>query len=119
MNSGIIEKLSKVDIPCTNTGEEELQETFLPLKELETHCSQFLNPQIFPFLTLDDATSVEEWKFLKIFGVGVERNPDFYLEILRRLEESETSSPYRVYEEMQKKIWANSTSIDLERVQYV
>jgi hypothetical protein len=117
MNSGITEKLSQVLIPCTNAGWQELRETFLPLKELETHCSQFVNPQIFPFLTLGGATSVEAWKFLKILGVGVELNLDFYLEILLLLEESETSSPYRIYEEMQKKIWANSTSTDLKRVQ--
>jgi hypothetical protein len=103
INDELTKKLSKVVIPSTNIGRKKLQETFLPLKELVTHCKQFLDPEIFPFLILDDDSGIEQWKFLEIFGVGMESNLDFYLEILRRFKEKKVEFSYRIYEEIQRK----------------
>ncbi|KAE9369740.1 hypothetical protein N431DRAFT_493510 [Stipitochalara longipes BDJ] len=104
LNDKLTKKLSGVVIPCTNVGGEKLRETFLPLPELVAHCKEFLNPQIFPFLTLDDGSSIKDWKFLEIFGVGVETNLDFYLEILRRFKDNVQGFSYKIYEEIQKKL---------------
>jgi hypothetical protein len=119
VHPGLKQKISDVIIPSTNIGERKLRQTFLPLRELEAHCSEFLEPQIFPFLMFNDASSVEEWEFLKIFDVGVENNPEFCLEILRRFKESQITFSYKIYEEIQRKIWASTDqNADIERVQY-
>ena len=89
------QKISDVMVPSTNIGERELRRTFSPLRELEARCSEFLELQIFPFLTFNDTSSVEEWKFLKIFDVGVENNTNFCLEILRRFKENQTPFSYK------------------------
>jgi hypothetical protein len=119
INDDLTETLSEVDIPCTNVGSRKLKQTFLPLKELEKRCSEFLEPQNFPFLTLDDDTRIEEWKFLEILGVGVKSDLDFYLEILRRYKENSATFSYKIYEEIQKKIWASEEPTGLiDQVQY-
>jgi hypothetical protein len=108
-----------VIVPSTNVGKWELRRTFLPLRELEARCSDFLEPQIFPFLTFNDASSVEEWKFLETFSVGVENNTKFCLEILRRFEANQTPFSYKIYEEIQRKIWASTDrDADIKLVQY-
>jgi hypothetical protein len=113
------QKISDAMVPSTNIGKRKLCRTFLPLRELEARCSEFLDPQIFPFLTFNDASSVEDWKFLKIFDVGVENNPEFYLEILRRFKESQTIFSYKIYEEIQRRICVSTDrNADIKRVQY-
>ena len=110
--------LSDVMVPSTNIGERELRRTFLPLRELEVRCGEFLEPQIFPFLKLNHASSVEEWKFLKTFDVGVENNTNFCLEILRRFKGSQATFSYKIYEEIQRRIWASTDqNADIKRVQ--
>jgi hypothetical protein len=119
INYELIKKLSEVVIPCTNIGQRELRRTFLPLKELEICCSEFLEPQLFPFLVLDGASTVEEWKFLEMFGVGAKNGVHFCLEILRRFKENRLSFSYKIYEEIQRKVWASTDSnSDIQCVQY-
>jgi hypothetical protein len=113
------QEISSVRVTSTNIGERELRQTFLPLRKLKAQCSKFVEPQIFPFLTFHDASSIEEWKFLKIFDVGVENNTNFCLEILRRFKESETTFSYKIYEEIQRKIWVSTDrKADIKHVQY-
>ena len=113
------QKISNVIVPSTNIGKKKLHRTFLPLRELEARCSEFLEPQIFPFLTFNDSSSVEEWKFLETFSVGVENNTKFCLEILRRFKTNQTAFSYKIYEEIQRKIWAsNDRDADIKRVRY-
>lgn len=115
---GLKQTISNMTV-SSNIGKRKLSRTFLPLKELEARCSEFLEPQVFPFLTLNDASNIEEWDFLKIFDVGVGNNLEFSLEILRRYKESETTFSYKIYEEIQRKIWVSSDqNADIKRVQY-
>jgi hypothetical protein len=74
---------------------------------------------MFPFLTFDDTSSVGEWEFLEIFGVGVEINLDFCLEVLRRLKETESTFSYKIYEEIQRKLWTSADQdADADRIRY-
>jgi hypothetical protein len=104
----------------TNIGRRPLGRTYLPSKELEIRCSNFIGPRIFPSLTLDVPSKVEEWKFLEKFGVGVEINLEFYLEILRQYKHNNTPASYEIYEAIQKKIWASENQSEaVKHLQYV
>ena len=113
------QQIASLKIPCTNVGSMELGKTFIPLKDLEAQCSSFVEPGMFPFLKFDSVSTLEEWKFLETFGVHMESNLDFYLEILRRLKQANAKLSYPIYEEIQRKIWSsNDRKADAERVWY-
>ena len=113
------QQIASLKIPCTNVGSMELGKTFIPLKDLEAQCSSFVEPGMFPFLKFDSVSTLEEWKFLETFGVHMESNLDFYLEILRRLKQTNAKLSYQIYEEIQRKIWSsNDRKADAERVWY-
>lgn len=113
------QKISDVVVPSTNIGPRELRRTFLPLSGLEARARNFLDPGMFPFLTLNSTSSVEEWDFLKTLGVGVKFNIEFCLEVLRRLKETKASVSYKIYEEIQRIIWVSADeNADINRVRY-
>lgn len=114
INSELSGKISDVLVPSTNVGAMTLERTFLPLKDLVRHCSEFLDAVHFPFLILNDSSILEEWKFLSIFGVGMNNDLEFYMEVLRHCKASGSTLSYGLYEAIQRKYW-DSTNSDADR----
>jgi hypothetical protein len=114
INSELSSKISDVVIPSTNVGTMALKRTFLPLNDLVRRCSEFLDAVHFPFLILNDSSILEEWKFLCIFGVGMNNDLDFYMEVLCHCKASGSILSYGLYEAIQRKCW-DSTNSDADR----
>jgi hypothetical protein len=58
-----------------------------------------------PFLILDDASNLDEWRFLSSFDVGADDNLNFYLDVLRCYKSTGSDFPGRLYEAIQRKLW--------------
>jgi len=114
VNSELSGKISDVVVPSTNVGAMTLKRTFLPLKDLVRRCGEFLDAVHFPFLILNDSSILEEWKFLCIFGVGMNNDLEFYMEVLRHCKASGSTFSYGLYEAIQRKCW-DSTNSDADR----
>jgi hypothetical protein len=120
INPEICAEIMEVKVDCTEVGLTALDETFLPSKDLMTKCKKFLDVQKFPFLKIEDESSPDDWKFLKVFDVGVENTLNFYLQILHFSKLSDVSLRYEIYEEIQRKVWASSSpEEDKETVRFV
>lgn len=110
INSELSSKISDVVVPSTNVGAMTLKQTFLPLEDLVGRCSEFLDAVHFPFLILNDSSILEEWKFLCTFGVGMNNDLEFYMEVLRHCKASGSTFSYGLYEAIQRKCWDSTNS---------
>ncbi|KAF2181798.1 hypothetical protein K469DRAFT_752658 [Zopfia rhizophila CBS 207.26] len=72
------QEVSLTEFNCLGGKRASLCNTFLPFENATSEASSL------PFLDIDDPEH-DEWKFLETFGVGVEKNVQFYLRCLESI----------------------------------
>ncbi|RYO86238.1 hypothetical protein DL764_009033 [Monosporascus ibericus] len=102
----LIEELKEFEVPCRREQAMHLSGTYLPLQTLVEKSDNFMrHSEAFPFLCLQEnlhnAHMVAKWDFLTILGVKKDANLQFYLDILRYIQEdnlnaSDLTDPARV-----------------------
>ncbi|RYP14158.1 hypothetical protein DL765_006566 [Monosporascus sp. GIB2] len=88
----LIDELKEFEVPCRREQAMHLSGTYLPLQTLLQESDKFMrHNEAFPFLRLPEdlhsAQLVAKWDFLTIFGVKKDANLQFYLDILRYIQE--------------------------------
>ncbi|QDS73181.1 hypothetical protein FKW77_002385 [Venturia effusa] len=85
-NSAWIDMIKKIEVPLLHEqAKRMLSDTFIPSPRMLDIVARFGYQQHFPFLAeLCDVTdeSVGKWRFLQRFGVGVEEDLSFWIELL-------------------------------------
>ncbi|RYO85206.1 hypothetical protein DL766_007003 [Monosporascus sp. MC13-8B] len=102
----LINELKEFEVPCRREQAMHLSGTYLPLQTLLQESDKFMrHAEGFPFLRLPEdlhsAHLVAKWDFLTILGVKKVANLQFYLDILRYIQEdnlnaSDLTDPARV-----------------------
>ncbi|RYP39352.1 hypothetical protein DL767_002263 [Monosporascus sp. MG133] len=102
----LIEELKAFEVPCRREQAMHLSGTHLPLQTLLEKSDKFMrHNEAFPFLCLQEnlhnAHLAAKWDFLTVLGVKKDANLQFYLDILRYIQEgnlnaSDLTHPARV-----------------------
>ncbi|KAI0813926.1 hypothetical protein GGR55DRAFT_486989 [Xylaria sp. FL0064] len=92
----LIDKIRALRVTCKGGTELPLQNTYLPLPELERSFSCYAEGETFPFLELPEPLTTgsyqKKWGFLiDIFGVGYTADLNFYLQALQAISKDKDS----------------------------
>ena len=82
----VLEALTNTAVPCVNVQSKPLQSTYLPMGELKDKCADLDITDDMPFVRLPTewpSDDIHGWRFLAVFGVGMEANLSFFLDALR------------------------------------
>ncbi|KAK3936617.1 hypothetical protein QBC46DRAFT_461396 [Diplogelasinospora grovesii] len=94
-NTSLAEEVCSLHVLCQGEEMCELCHTWLPLPRLKQLCARYLEEhEVFPFLELEAPLLTDEvaskWGFLDIFEVSREDDIQFYLTMLRQIQERNT-----------------------------
>lgn len=96
MRLEIVNVLRKAKVLRKGTNGISLEATWMPTCELLKLCQDFVLLKEMPLLSLSlkpDSQELDDWEFLKGFGVGFEATTTFYLQILRALHDRQFPNP--------------------------
>jgi hypothetical protein len=110
LTPGVIKALKKMQVPCRNHSQTDLQWTYYPSKEMQRLCSDATVEEIFDrFIDIPAnlaTDGIDGWEFLASFGVRLEADISFFGEIFECLEEKAThniqtqAAFFRMYKEL-------------------
>ncbi|KAH7361082.1 hypothetical protein BKA65DRAFT_494597 [Rhexocercosporidium sp. MPI-PUGE-AT-0058] len=112
----ILKTIKETEVVCRNGESTEVYKTILPLPKLENLCAQYEEFDCLPFLAFDvplKDSHLSMWMFLKDhFGVTVDDNVYFYLEVLKAIAGSSASeNVFDLFETIYTK-WKQATDND-------
>ncbi len=114
----VLEILRNATVLCANGEPEKLCDTILPLPGLLKLCGWYIDSGDVPFLAMDSLpqeSDLQKWIFLKeSFGVTVEGNFNFHLEVMKAMGFSDSSSE-KVYQLLEMIYTQWKQSIDIGR----